>query len=44
MTRNQKSLHVLAMLLKQIYIHLEEDHIDMKTTLQKFVLQINHSS
>ncbi len=33
LTRNPKSLHVLAQLLKQIYIPLEEEHQDMKTTL-----------
>ena len=33
LTRNLKSLNVLAQLLKHIYIPLEEEHQDMKTNL-----------
>ncbi len=44
MSRNQKSLNVLAMLLKNLYIVLEEEHVEMKSTLHKFVIQIVNSS
>ncbi len=42
MILNQKSLPVLSELLNRIYIVLEEDHVDMKSTFMKFVGQINH--
>ncbi len=41
---NWKSLNALAQVINHVYIPLENKNPDMKNFLNKFVLQITHSS